>query len=373
MLKSWSAVVFGLLLVLVAGSPVSGAESERFHRQSVIDQQGFGMEAFCLLVPHGWRFQGGVSWDTRKFPAEASIGYQVSSPDSRSWFEQYPHRTFFWSQDPNLQASYAQGGAEIAQPMDAVSYLRNVFLPRYRSGVSQVQVLESGPLPELAQETYAIVSYHMGIFGQISPFTFPYELRADAGHIKIEYQLQGQRMVEELTATVSFMIAYFQGMYGQIPAITWIPNVKAFRAPRERMEDEARLFKIMMGSYRENPNWAVAGTRLAATITREQLRQQQAIFNRMQQIRRTQSEVDDMIMDSYQRRSAAQDRIFDNYSEAIRGVDSYRDPVNDWKVELPTGMNNAWTNGSDYVFSERSDFNPNIGGNQNWQRMERQQ
>jgi hypothetical protein len=160
-------------------------------------------------------------------------------------------------------------------------------------------------------------------------------------------------------------------MYGTVTALTGIPPVKSFQAPAREMGAKAHQFKVMIDTYQENPAWGVACTRLAADITRNQLRQQQAIFNRMNEIRRTQSEVSDMIAEGYQRRSAAQDRVFDKYSELIRGVDTYRDPVNDREIELPTGMSNAWTNGNEYIFSDQAGYNPNIGSNLNWQQMDR--
>jgi hypothetical protein len=368
-------VLMATLVILAGlchnGPAAAGDKAVTFHKKTVMDRQGFGMEAFRLLIPDGWRFKGGVNWNTAKFPAEASVAWTVTSPDGRSRLQQMPHTTFFWSQDPSLQQSYAQGGAILQAPMDAVSYLRNIFLPHQRPGASQIKILASGPLPELARETQSLLQYHMGIFNQISPFQFRLDLQTDAGHIKVSYQQNGHRIIEDMTASVCYMVAYFPGMYGVITGTTWIPRIKCFSAPADRMENQARLFKIMIDSYRENPNWEVANTRLTAGITRDQLRQQRAIFNRMQQIRNSQQEVDDMIMAGYQRRSAAQDRIFEHYSEAVRGVDSYRDPVNDWQVELPTGMNNAWTNGSQYVFSDHAGFDPNVGSNQNWQPMQR--
>ncbi len=358
---------------LIDGATIWAAQpqSMQFRMQVAVDQQGFGMEAFRLLIPVQWRFQGGVAWNMNKFPAEAVIAFKVNSPDGRARLEHLPHQVCFWSQDPNLRASYAQTGAEILPPMSAVDYLRNVFLQRQRQGTGDLKVIESGPLPELAQRTREIMAYHMSVFNQISPFTFQYELKADAGHLRAQYRSQGQTRVEELTATINYMSAYFPGMNGPVTAISWMPQVKHFSAPAQEMNARAPFFKVMLDTYQENPAWALAGTRLSATITRNQLRNQQAIFNQMQQIRRTQQEVSDMIVKGYQARSAAQDRIFDKYSEAVRGVDTYRDPVNDWQVQLPTGMRNAWTNGSEYLFSEESDFNPNIGGNQNWERMER--
>jgi hypothetical protein len=360
--------------VLLAG--VSAAEgapprSMRFHKQVVMDKQGFNMEAFRLLVPDQWRFQGGVTWNTRKYPAEPFVAFTVKSPDGQSLLEHFPHHTCFWSQDPNLQASYAQGGADILQPMGGVDYLRNVFLRRHRKDISDLKVLESGPLPELAKRNLEINRHLMNVFNQISPFTFRYDLNADAGHLRVQYRRQGRTVVEEMIVSTSVMTAYFQGMYGMVTAITWIPQVKSFQAPAQEMGARAHLFKVMVDTYQENPAWGVACTRLAADITRNQLRQQQAIFSRMNEIRRTQSQVSDMIAEGYQRRSAAQDRVFDKYSEGIRGVDTYRDPVNDREIELPTGMSNAWTNGNEYIFSDQAGYNPNIGSNLNWQQMER--
>ena len=363
-------VIAGLLVahtMALAAQP----RSMRFQKQVVMDKQGFDMEAFRLLIPDQWRFQGGVSWNMQKFPAEAVIAFKVDSPDGQSLLEHFPHRIIFWSQDRSLQASYSQTGAEILPPMNSVDYLRNVFLKRQRADVSDLKVLESGPLPELARRNLEITKYHMGVFNQISPFTFRYELNSDAGHLRVQYRRQGREIIEELIVSISYMTAYMQGMYGPVTALTWIPQVKIFKTPAPEMAAKAPLFKVMVDTYQENPAWMVAGTRLAATVTRNQLRQQQAIFNQMQQIRRTQNEISDMIHEGYQRRSAAMDRVFDKYSESIRGVDTYRDPVSDREVQLPNGMRNAWTNGREYIVSDEAGYNPNIGSNQNWQQMER--
>jgi hypothetical protein len=138
------------------------------------------------------------------------------------------------------------------------------------------------------------------------------------------------------------------------------------------MEEAVRVFRIVMDSRRDNPVWAVNCIRLSAVVTREQLRHNRAIFDHMQQMSRERSDLSDRMMESYQKRSQAYDRMFDRYSEAIRGVDSYRDPINDWTVEIPTGYGNAWTDGSNYVFSDDANFDPNVGSTKDWERMSRQ-
>ncbi|MEW6215835.1 MAG: hypothetical protein AB1478_11655 [Nitrospirota bacterium] len=84
------------------------------------------------------------------------------------------------------------------------------------------------------------------------------------------------------------------------------------------------------------------------------------------------NEISDMMMQSYYQRQAVNDRIADNFSQYIRGVDEYYNPIEQKPVELPSGYQNAWANSlGEYILSDNHNFNPNIGSNLNWQRMER--
>jgi hypothetical protein len=340
-----------------------------FRKHVVIDNAGFGYEALRLLVPKGWRFEGGVSWDYNRFPPEASTAFTITSPDGNSVVQQYRHINLFWSQDQNTQFSYSRTGMEILQPMDAISFLRNYYVPRFRSQVTNLKVVETQNLPQLAQQTKDQAQFQLNIFGQISPFQFQYELRADAGRCKLEYSQGGKEIVEDVTVAVTYMISYTPTMYGTVTGVSWIPITTSFKAPTTEINEKIKIFKIIIDSRKDNPVWGENVLKLSAMITRDQLRHQQAIFKRMQQLSRTQSQIGDMIMDSYEKRNQAYDRIFDYYSQAIRGVDTYTDPINNWKVELPTGYDNAWTNGTDYVISDDAGFNPNVGSTQDWQRM----
>jgi hypothetical protein len=343
-----------------------------FRSQVVMDPQGLGLEVFRMLVPKDWRFEGGVTWNFAKTPPEAFIVYSVSSPDGNAVIQQFPHLSMYASQDPQQQVQFAQMGNTIMAPLGAVDFLRNVFISQARQGVSDLRVLETQPLPGAAQQALAVNNLILNIFGQISPFTFPYESRADAGRVKVEYTANGRRIIEDFTAVITYFITNtptLSGMYAQ--GVSWMPVVASFRCPAEEMPAKIRRFQISLMSRFNNPVWQVSYTRLCAVVTREQLRQQQAIFARYQQIHKTLEETSDIIWQTYQNKSAAEDRIFDNYSQALRGVDTYVDPVNNWNVDLPTGYGNAWTNGSDYVFSENPGFNPNVELNGNWQRMSR--
>jgi hypothetical protein len=352
-------------------APTAPAAPLVFRGHAVVDTQGFGSEVFRMLIPKDWTFSGGLAWDMTKIPPDAKIAYTVSSPDGLSALDKTAPMTFLWSQDPSMNYTYAQAGTPVMQPMGAADYLRAYYIPRTRSAVTGLRAVETQPLPGLAQHMLALGNMQLSLFHQISPPRTPIETRADSARVKVEYEWQGRRTVEDFTCTVTSVIAYTATMYGAVPLINWVAQVESFRSPTDEMPSRIRLFQTMIYSRVDNPRWTVDNIRLAAIINREQLRHQQAIFARLRQIRETQSEISDIVWQAYKDRSQAQDRMFDNYTQALRGVDTYVDPVNSRDVELPSGFGNVWTNGTDYILSDSAGYNPNAELNGTWTQMNR--
>jgi hypothetical protein len=348
--------------------PVQAGGPLVFRNQVVFDQ-GLNLEYSRMLVPKDWVFDGGVMWDTMKNPPQATTVYTVTSPDGSSVIQQFPYLNFYWAPDQSLQYSFAQLGSTILQPLGAIDFLQNIYIPQSRQGVSGLKILETQQLPAVAQHLLAVCQLTLNLYSQISPAK-PSELRADAGRVKVEYTYNGRRFIEDFAVGVTYSIAATGTMSGlTVPGIQWSATVQSFRSPAEEMPARIRQFQISMTSRSDNPVWTVAYTRLCALVTREKLRQQQAIFARYQQIHQTLEECNDIIWQTFRNKSAAEDRMYQSYSEALRGVDTYVDPVNNVNVELPTGYANAWTNGTDYVFSDSANFNPNTLSTGNWQRM----
>ena len=96
--------------------------------------------------------------------------------------------------------------------------------------------------------------------------------------------------MEDFTAVIDYLIISTSSLYGPVQAVNWTPNVSSFRAPVEDFDRNITAYKIVVASRQDNPRWGVEYTRLAATVTREQLRQQQALYQRMQQIHKTLTE-----------------------------------------------------------------------------------
>ena len=75
---------------------------------------------------------------------------------------------------------------------------------------------------------------------------------------------------------------------------------------------------------------------------------------------------------AWEQQQAAHDRISRRFSEYIRGVDTYHNPVTKQNVELPAGYGQARTNAlGEYIISDSASYNPNIGSTVDWRPMTR--
>jgi hypothetical protein len=71
---------------------------------------------------------------------------------------------------------------------------------------------------------------------------------------------------------------------------------------------------------------------------------------------------------AWEQRQQAQDRIAQNFSDYIRGVERFNDPFTGKEVELPSGYGYAWANNlGEYVVTSSPGYNPNIGSNLHWE------
>lgn len=87
-------------------------------------------------------------------------------------------------------------------------------------------------------------------------------------------------------------------------------------------------------------------------------------------ITRNSREISSMYSDAYWKRQESQDRMAQNFSDSIRGVERYSSPHEKFPVQLPGGYQNAWAgaNGS-YVLSNETGFDPNVASTTNWTLM----
>jgi len=362
------SLIFGGIILFSCCLLVSAEPSEptmKLGKYSLVDRDGIGCEAFSMLKPTDWKVSGGIRWQTNNPVSPAIISFSIGNPRGPELVEFFPNRRFFWTDDQNMLYMFPVGseylGSEVHPPLTASDYVKQIILPRYRSGISNMKIIKTGELPDFARELKSEMQQQEGL----SPFS-------DGATVTIEYVKNGTPYIEEfyvVTVGWNFRMA---SMYGYVTHIQWAADFQfSFRTRKGEMEKSAGVFQTMIKSFKLNPVWFNKYVQLVDYLIQNQIQQINNIGQISNIISRTSNEISDMMMDSYNNRQAVYDRMGEKYSQAIRGVDGYYDPTDERQVELPGGYDRAWSNGlGEYILSNDANYNPNIGSSRNWESMQ---
>ena len=366
--KKLSFLLFILFVFAWSLQGQASASTVRFKTFKHIDRQGIGIEAFSMLIPADWQFEGGIKWilDNPAMPAVA--GFRVTNSKGSEEFEAFPNHMFFWTNSQMLLSMFPTGsryfGSEVRPPLNPTDFIQNILVPRFRGNVSDLRIAGKENLPELARQLGAGMQSQPGVSTSV-----------DGGKVKIEYRRDGRWMEESIYAVVESFTYPIQTMYGTVSNMNWMGEyLFSFKAEKGKLDASSKVFQTMVNSFRLNPQWFNKYSQLTEYLIRNQIKQIQRIGEVSRIVSQTSNEISDMIMDSYQNRQTVYDKISTNFSQAIRGVDEYYDPVAEKPVELPLGYDRAWTNSlGEYIMSDDYGFDPNAGSNLNWQQMQRRE
>lgn len=352
-----------LVVAAILTTPAAQAAKAplRLKRVSYVDRQGIGTEAFSFLAPADWQLRGGVVWTLRSPAMPATVAFTVTSPDGACQLEAFPTGLYFWTNNPMVLQNFPPGssylGSEVRPPLGPVQTLQQIIIPAHRRGVAGMRVVEAKVLPELARQLGA--GQHAPPGGRSG---------ALGGKVRVQYQLGQRAFEEEFLCVVETTAVGMPSLYGTIVNVNWLPSyVFSFKAPAGRLEAARPIFALMVRTFRINPRWFNKYSQLINILVQNKIRQINNIARVSRIISQTNDEISDMVMSSWRRRNAVYDRLADQFSQTIRGVDEYYDPTAQQRVELPNGYQRAWTNGQgEYVLTDNPTFNPNVGSNQNW-------
>jgi hypothetical protein len=330
---------------------------------SFVDQQGTGTEAFKMLIPIDWKSEGGVEWilDNPGMPAVSYI--HVWNPRGTEDLSVFPNQAFFWTDNPGTLQLFPEGSKyfgnevkEIQNPLDAII---NIIIPRFRYNVQNLKILR--------QEEITNVTLPNEVSSQS-----PLETSTKAGKVRIEYSENGREYEDEIYCVVEATYYPIQSMFGNYNNIFWGVNyIGSFRAEKGQLDNSAKILQTISNSITLNINWFNTYVQMVEYLIKMEIQQIQSIGQLGSIIAQTGSEIRQENLDLYYQREAINDNISTQFSEYVRGVDSYYNPLEGKNVEIPIGYDNVWVNNlGEYVLTDNPNYNPNIGGNQNFQRLE---
>lgn len=384
----WNVLAFSLVLGLgfiptrAAGSEKAGsmagatvgaagagdAEQQRtlrLKRFRCVDREGTGIEAFSMLIPADWQFAGGIRWilDNPSMPATAA--FTVSSPGGSDVFEVFPNQAFYWTDNQMMLATIPRGGRyfgnEVRPPVGVVEALKQIVVPRFRGRAAGLRIVGEQTLPELARALGA---------GAPQPGV---STSASAAKLRLEYAEGGRRMEEEIYGVVETLTFQTRSMTGVHSNTMWYADyLFSFRSEKGKLDSRAKLFQTMVSSFRVNPQWFSRYNQLVQLLIQRQIQHIQNVGQLSRLISQTHDQISREMMEAYNQRQAVYDRLSDDFSRHIRGVEAYHDPLQGKSVELPAGYTNVWANGNgEYILTEDPNFNPAVGSNLHWERIER--
>jgi hypothetical protein len=231
-----------------------------------LDEQGFRdaagrpLEVFHMLIPDGWRFNGGVTWKINHqniatlsrvdLVNPAELHFQVTSPDERVVIQAYPEVHF-----ADLRGSPAHdmglyppgsnyGGFVVCNVMDPASYITQFVIPQQHATLHNAQIVESKEIPALVRR----YDREAAIINQVLHGMFAGNLSHQAAVVTVEHEINGEPYHEAFVVVLGYL---------QTQGITmWSSKLNlSMRAPRDEVEQLRPVIAGILTSIEFNMRW----------------------------------------------------------------------------------------------------------------------
>ena len=372
-------------LTLLLSLPGLAAEPAylRLKKKEIIDQHGFEkpMPALSVLVPTDWSFEGEVHYAQKVGdPADlARLAFRTASPDGRLAIEAFPGWSWSWADDPMMrQAMQNQaamtarmGGApvQLGPPMSARDFLTRVAVPKLRPGA---KVLGIEPIPDVDQALQGQVKQAQTMAAQTG---VQMRLRADQARAHLQLT-SGKGPAEEwLTAVVFTRANAMPSMNpgtGQMAQSALYQSSAEYlfglRAPPGELPSHEKLFRTILSTVRVDPTWQARLSQVQANMAAANV---QSARDRSRIIAQSAEDQRRAIKEGYENRQRSLDRSAERWSDAMRGLQTYRNPTTGEMVKLDNAYDHAWASGNgEYVVSSAPGFNPGQVLQGHWTELE---
>jgi hypothetical protein len=362
----------------------SGGAVYRMKLARIVDERGFEqpMTALTVLIPIDWQFQGGVQYGQGAgcHANLVKLVFRATSPDGRLAVELFPGNTWQWTDDPNMRsmmtasnqqmARYGARGCDIMAPMTADAYLRRNVLPPVRGNA---RIESSEPLPDTAarlQEEAGELQQQAARQGMRA------NVRTDAGRVRVSYS-QGELAVEEWFTAMTFAISMpgpsFNVRTGRSGQVLYYTNsadhIFALRAPQGQLDAQDKLFQLILATIKVNPQWQARVEQVIANLNAQDIK---GANDRFAIATKAGQDIARMNQEAFQNAQTSREHSMANWSQYMRGVQTFRNPNTGDTVELNNMYEHAWAGPDNtYVLTNSANFNPNSSLDGHYTALER--
>lgn len=327
----------------------ANAKVMKFVKHEVVDNQGTRLVATTYLLPEGWTAQDQLYWEYND--ATVPIRYKgvFRSPDGSMGIQSYPDVRATWYTGPSGTGGYPAPQGIIAGLKDLVKVERKGI--NYQI-VNEKLIANSQPQHTNQQGSQTVSTSQSGV-------------------IKIEYQENGQPYEEEFYGTLDVGDMRTPSVMGEMRTIFWgASNLYSCKAVKGKLED-CRTIAL---TAKSSAKISLPFFNKLAQVTQMLSNQVYQRIYQAGQISRIISQTNDQMIAnidaSYRQAQQANDRVYDQFSDYMRGVDRYSDGSS--QIQLPSGYTNAWVNDrGEYILSNTQGYDPNSALNGNWKALQK--
>ena len=346
-----------------SGGTVTG-DIIKYRTVSYVDTEGIGTQAFSLLIPSDWEFEGNINWvlDNPLMPATANI--RVWNPTGTEEFIVFPNQAYFWTDNPLIQETNPPGstyfGALVRSPLGPIDALKEITLPMFRNNVENLKVLSEQELPEMDQLFKTGTDPDTGM-----------SYSAESGKIRVEYSINDVIMEEEIYCVIQSIKIPQQSIYGTTTSNNWYMSyLVSLRAEKGKLDLESKTMQTIAFSTQTDKNWLNKYNQLVNYLIQNQIKIIQSVGQLSNMLSQMSNQMSDENLKDWEQRQSVNDQIVTNFCNHILEVQPYTNPFDGTTVDLPSGYSSVWTNNlGEVVLGESPSFNPNIGSNLTWKPM----
>jgi len=345
-------------------SPSGEVITVKYKTASFIDSEGTGTKAFSMLIPSDWQAEGNIDWilDTPAMPVAGD--FRAWNPNGKEEFHLFPNQAFFSSNSPMVQQFFPTGtryfGALVCSPLDPIEALKQIALPKFRNDAQNLQVVSEEELPQIEQYFETGTDPATGVI-----------INAEGGKIRVEYTLNGIAYEEELYCIIQTQDIPIPTGLVTYRNINWyMTYVESFRAEKGKLDAQSKTFQTISYFAKTDINWLNKYNQVVNYLIQKEIQEIQSLGQLSSIVSQTSNEISDANFEAWQQSQNVKDRLADDFSNSILGLDSYRNPIDGSTVELPSGYSSVWANSlGEYALSDSPSYNPNTESNLNWQQM----
>ena len=321
------------------------------------------MEVFRILIPKGWKAEGDVKWsENPALPVQSN--FRFYNPNGSEELNFFPTCSYFWTNNRLFLTTNPPGslrfGTLVARPVALHDAFTRTIVPGAKRNMSGMTIVKEQGVPELAGLARGLPTQGVNA-------------SAEAGKMRIVYSERGRQMEEEFYAAVSQFVTNLpgSGISGSYFINYWyIDYAFSFRDEKGKLDSRSKIFQTMIYSMKLNQRWIAKVVNVKEMLAQSYIKGIKAVGRMGQMIAQAGSQMREDQQRAWEQRQQVNDKIVQNFSDHIRGVERYNDPRAGKEVELPAGYGNAWANDlGEYIVSESPSYNPNIESNQHWEQL----